>query len=405
MKRFYLTGQLTFGNRGCEAIVKSTLKILELEFGDVQLLVPSNNIQRDTAQLDKNYKSKIEFTPVYYYFLSRLWGLILSKIPSIKNKNFPLGVPLNLKKELNSVDAVLSIGGDNYTFEGRFPVWVATMDRYAFELGKPVFLWGASVGPFPAGSDLFHFMGRHLTYFRRVMVREKDSFDYLTKNMVLKNVIKTSDSAFHLNKEKVELNGFWPQHSKNGIIGFNISPLVDKLKNNNIDILLESVLFLEDCIKNKGLSIILIPHVTPLNNHIKNNDFIFMEKMYIDLRLKFGEYVAMCPDGYNSGQTKYIISKCQYLFAARTHATIAGFSTGVPTVSIAYSRKAIGLNKEIFKTDDWVLRMDDFNFYQLESKLASLMSNEDEIKKILHVKSEILRESTKYGTKKINGDI
>ena len=34
MKRFYLTGQRSFGNRGCEAIVRGTTEILKRQFGD-----------------------------------------------------------------------------------------------------------------------------------------------------------------------------------------------------------------------------------------------------------------------------------------------------------------------------------------------------------------------------------
>ena len=35
MKRFYLSGQRTFDNRGCEAIVRSTVDLLTEQFGEV----------------------------------------------------------------------------------------------------------------------------------------------------------------------------------------------------------------------------------------------------------------------------------------------------------------------------------------------------------------------------------
>ena len=50
MKRFYLSGQRTFRNRGCEAIVRSTVALLKEQFGDVEVLVPSVNIARDSEQ-------------------------------------------------------------------------------------------------------------------------------------------------------------------------------------------------------------------------------------------------------------------------------------------------------------------------------------------------------------------
>ena len=50
MKSFYLSGHHNFNNRGCEAIVRSTVGLLRQEFGAVEVLVSSGDISRDTAQ-------------------------------------------------------------------------------------------------------------------------------------------------------------------------------------------------------------------------------------------------------------------------------------------------------------------------------------------------------------------
>ncbi|MFL2553974.1 MAG: hypothetical protein ACJ0S4_04690 [Candidatus Rariloculaceae bacterium] len=42
MKRIYLTGHHTFGTRGCEAIVRSTVGLLREYLGNVEVLVPSS---------------------------------------------------------------------------------------------------------------------------------------------------------------------------------------------------------------------------------------------------------------------------------------------------------------------------------------------------------------------------
>ena len=44
MKRLYLSGQNNFGNRGCEALVRSTLELLKAEFGDVEVKGTSFNV-------------------------------------------------------------------------------------------------------------------------------------------------------------------------------------------------------------------------------------------------------------------------------------------------------------------------------------------------------------------------
>jgi polysaccharide pyruvyl transferase WcaK-like protein len=50
-------------------------------------------------------------------------------------------------------------------------------------------------------------------------------------------------------------------------------------------------------------------------------------------------------------QLKYIISQCQFFVGARTHATIAAYSTCVPTLAVGYSVKARGIARDIFGTE------------------------------------------------------
>ena len=47
MKKFFLYGHNGSGNHGCEAIVRSTCKILREEFGDVDITLASGNTNED----------------------------------------------------------------------------------------------------------------------------------------------------------------------------------------------------------------------------------------------------------------------------------------------------------------------------------------------------------------------
>lgn len=49
---------------------------------------------------------------------------------------------------------------------------------------------------------------------------------------------------------------------------------------------------------------------------------------------------------------KYIISKCRMFVGARTHATIAAYSTCVPTLVVGYSVKARGIARDLFGTEE-----------------------------------------------------
>lgn len=61
MKKFYLSGQNNFGNRGCEALVRSTLQLLKTEFGDVEILVPSYRPDLDSKQWPEAEKNGCKF--------------------------------------------------------------------------------------------------------------------------------------------------------------------------------------------------------------------------------------------------------------------------------------------------------------------------------------------------------
>ena len=67
----------------------------------------------------------------------------------------------------------------------------------------------------------------------------------------------------------------------------------------------------------------------------------------------------------------------------RTHATIAAWSTHVPTVSIAYSVKAIGLNTDLFGDLRYVLETPRLSRVTLWDSLEKLRTDEQSIKILL----------------------
>ena len=47
-----------------------------------------------------------------------------------------------------------------------------------------------------------------------------------------------------------------------------------------------------------------------------------------------------------------MISKCRAFIGARTHATIAAYSTCVPTLVVGYSVKALGIARDLFGSEE-----------------------------------------------------
>src|SRR3546814_416304 len=76
-------------------------------------------------------------------------------------------------------------------------------------------------------------------------------------------------------------------------------------------------------------------------------------------------------------------SNLRFFIGARTHATIAGMSSTVPTISISYSIKARGINRDLFGDLPVVLDTPSLNLQTLTEKLELLQSEEKRIKEIL----------------------
>ncbi|WP_299943397.1 polysaccharide pyruvyl transferase family protein [uncultured Microbulbifer sp.] len=377
--RFYLTGQRTFGNRGCEAIVRSTVLILNQTFGKIEVLVPSEDIVRDKRQWPESGQQGVRFVDAYLPAYNRLW-VHLQRLPfaALKRAGWPFPFPKKLREEVGSCDAVLSVGGDNYSLDYRMPSLLMGMDRLAMELGKPVFIWGASVGPFEAEPYFLPAIHDHLAKIKMIAARESLTYNYLTKTLGLNNVIQMADPAFTLKKESVDTTSFWPQVGSKGVVGLNISPLIERFKKGSQDLRAETIKFIHEVVA-RGFGVLLVPHVIPLDGAEQNNDFFYMADMMTELKM-YGDSVTLMPEYFNASQIKQVISQLHYFIGARTHATIAALSSSVPTLSIAYSVKAKGINKDLLGDMPVVLSTPELTSASLMTGFDYLVENETQIK-------------------------
>jgi polysaccharide pyruvyl transferase WcaK-like protein len=136
------------------------------------------------------------------------------------------------------------------------------------------------------------------------------------------------------------------------VLGLNVSPLLKRFHQSKEDDRFPQMVaeFIDSVVHLYGLGVLLIPHVL---HDGPNNDYTYMATV-ADM-VGAHERVRLVPSHYNACQMKHVISKCDLLVAARTHATIAGFSSAVPTISLAYSQKAHGINRDLFGDGRWVV--------------------------------------------------
>lgn len=374
--RIYFSGQRTFGNRGCEAIVRSTVALLRARLGEVEFLVPSDDRARDAAQWPDAADHGVRFVEVFAPAYARYWvHLQRLPVPALKQAGWPFPMPGWLEAQLRSADAVLSIGGDNYSLDYQLPSPLIAVDAFARKLGKPTVLWGASVGPFEREPHFVPAIRWHLAGFDAIFARESVTEAYLTGPLGLGNVVRTVDSAFALDPQPLDVAGFWPSRAPNGVLGLNVSPLIERYKAEGQDLRAEVAAFVRRAVGEHGLGVLLVPHVVPLDGREKGNDAWYMRPLLEGLA-DLGDAVGMAPSHLNAAQLKAVAGQLRFFIGARTHATIAALSSGVPTISIAYSIKARGINLDLFGDEDVVLPTPKVSAASLEAALGHLQAHE-----------------------------
>ncbi|WP_186424460.1 polysaccharide pyruvyl transferase family protein [Pannonibacter sp. I15F10I1] len=393
--RVYFVGHTSFGNRGCEALIRSTVKIVRSRFPEAKFAVPSSNAKLDMRQWPNSKEFGVEFVgvephPERLKWWSRIHKRVYKGLYKFGRPTFTVSEAT--RREIEVSDAVIVSGGDvlSLDYELYSLYWHSGIIDAALALGKPVHVWAASIGPFNKVPEVEKQMVSLLKRVSSVSVRETATKAYLETLGI--HVTQVGDPAFVLDPEP------WSHPSlaspgTDGLLGFNVSPLVRRTVSgaaarDNFDN--EIVNFLADVLNNSKLSIILVPHVGPLDGSPTNNsDSDYMKSLL--QRVGVNDRIALIPDDRNAAQLKYAIGQCRYFIGARTHATIAAWSQGVPTCSIAYSVKARGLNKDIFDDDSVVLPTPEVSRKTLHAALDHLRRNEDRFVTLLRSSSDQLK--------------
>lgn len=130
---------------------------------------------------------------------------------------------------------------------------------------------------------------------------------------------------------------------------------------------------------NTDFAVALIPHVNVGENL---TDVIPMHDLYNEFK-DTGRIVLI--NERRADEQKHTIKNCRFLVTVRTHASIAAYSSGVPTLVIGYSQKSKGIAKDLFGTsENYVVSVDSLD---TEDKLIKafewLVKNEVTVKRKL----------------------
>ncbi len=352
--RYFLFNHEGSCNHGCEAIVFSTQKIIEKTDNNCEIILssrhPESDVNFDNIDVVKFQTRELTF---FEKIIAKL-SLTLKKSEDYALKKMYSPV----LKQAKNADICLSVGGDTYCYGDNYDIQLLT--REMKKLGKKVVLWGASIG----AEDLDEKKKKSLADFDAIFTREPLTYNLLKSQIKNDKIYLNYDPAFSLDYEK--------NSKKENAIGLNISPLVAK-QNENIFKIADD--FVSGIIKKTDYKITLVPHVVEQGN----DDFEFMLPLYE--KYKATNRISVLPNNLNAKEYKAEIARLRFFIGARTHATIAAYSSGVPTVVLGYSVKSRGISQYIFGEEKYILNAKEIkNSSQLSDAFEELCSNEEEIK-------------------------
>lgn len=321
------------GNHGCEAIVRTTGDIIRSQFPDDKIYLSSFNPDQDLKYGIRNIDVILTFKSIAKYNPFNIIGWLTShyfKTFSIRD----IICCHEVVKKIDRNSLCVSIGGDIYSYRGVIPYQTLAINKYAKKRQARLVLWGCSISE----DCLNKYILPDIKSYDLIIARE--SITYNNLKTINPNTKLYPDPAFTLKPDIQELPaGF----AENNTVGINISPMIIEHENQADATIKNYRELIEHILNNTEMQIALIPHVV----WHYNDDRIPMRQLYHDFK-ESGRVILVADD--NAMKLKGIISRCRMFIGARTHATIAAYSSCVPTLVVGYSVKAKGIAQDIFGT-------------------------------------------------------
>lgn len=319
------------GNHGCEAIVNATCHMLNMP-----VILMSARAEEDykysVRELCEIIKERKITQNILVHSIQLLKKIILRDPESYMRYRY---------RDIygrNGHDIYLSIGGDNYCYDSMVEELRLANEMF-HKQGSKTILWGCSIEPKLLRDEK---VTADLKRYDMIVARESLTYEALLAAGIDRQTNLFPDPAFCLEKEDGFLAGSFTEHN---MVGVNVSPLIMESEGEKGITFANYRNLIRYIIKTTDMNVALIPHVIWRNNDDREPLLKLYEEFADTLR------VVMVED-CGCMELKGYISRCRMFVGARTHATIAAYSTCVPTLVVGYSIKSKGIAKDLFGTDE-----------------------------------------------------
>lgn len=335
-QRILITLNALQHNRGSEALIRGLIRICKEKNPDCDIVISSGakgDIQTRLPQVDEmiprrdsnNKKARIQ---------AKVYRSILKNTEKAEACFYE-----DLKNEAKKADVIFVIGADNYDASYNMHHVMNRINTIILNATKgKVILYDCSLENAHLSQAVIEDMKR----FDVITVREHETYETFVKVFGKEKVKYYPDPAFVMKLEPCKLPNGWKE---NGMVGINLSNLIvsEEYGAGATTLINAYHNLIEYILHNTELGIIFIPHV------MGNADLSILRQLYETYK-ENARVLLIEDETLNAAQLKYIISNVSYLVTARTHASIAAYSTCIPTLVLGYSVKSIGIAKDLFGT-------------------------------------------------------
>ena len=361
-------------NRGSEALVRGTISIIKKYIPDSRITL-SGAEEKFGPYLKYAYVDKYVRRFSFYggFSVKRCAYILFSKIFCTKNILNKIKYS-GLIKAGKKADLIIIIGGDNYDRTYTSFSYMHEVNLILRKVSKAkMVMYDCSLAPEEIDKDII----KDFSLFDAITAREIITYNAFTEHFPNEKLFYFPDPAFVMEPKAIDLpDGF----AQDKTIGVNLSTLVlgEKYGDKSELVLQSYINIIKYILDNTECHVLLIPHVMmgkDLNvlREIKNK---FLEEKRI---------ILIENENYTAPELKYLISKCRMFIGARTHSTIAAYSSCVPTLVLGYSVKSLGIARDLFgKEDGYVISVQTLNddFY-ITNVFAGIIEDEYAIREQL----------------------
>ena len=353
------------GNHGCEAIADSTVrlikKIRERDGKDTSLpvILATNSAEEDRRYIlgelekeglctivEERHIDRDFINHVLYYAYRKVTGDAESFLRYRFRDVFRVYEDKCKDKGIKPYEETdglkplaVSIGGDNYCYPEMVGDIILAHNVF-MDAGFDTVLWGCSIEP---DSLKDQELIDDLSCYDRIYARESITYNALLDAGISPDMLELRrDPAFELKTREVS----FPKELKKGsTVGINLSPMVLDRAQDPVLVKESYEKFIRYILDTTDQSVMFVPHVIWGHNDDRKPLMQLYEKFRDTGRVYLVEDApAEILKGYISG--------CSFFVGARTHSTIAAYSSNVPTLVIGYSVKSRGIAKDLFGTFD-----------------------------------------------------